>query len=726
MTISWNGKTLKELLGEDEKLYKETGHYYGIKELKLKQEEPLKYERFHSRLLTATIGAREAVKYVAASPAVREYGELVFGLYTPEGDAVTLSTGIMVHVHTLSAFAKWMIRNDYEDGPGIREGDVFANNETWAGGVHTADVQTLIPIFHERKLIGWAGGVTHELEAGAHEHGSMTIFAPERFGEGYHISAEKVGENDDYYKYHINKLQVSSRMPNWWILDEKARLAGCIMIREEVKRVIKEFGIDYYMKAVRELIEENRRAFLLKVKERLVPGRYKAAGCTVLPFKGIPHIHPLADKDLMTHVPIEVTVKEDGGIHIDFDGASRWGYHPYNCTPSAMDGGLWILITQILAYDGKVNDGAYLTVSQHLPKGSIVNTDYPYAATSITWATLIPTYANLGMLLSIGFFARGFLEEVFLPSAANSLANGGGISQFGTTIGLSIFEMAASQSGARAVIDGIDSGYAIWNPEADQGNAELWELLSPILYLGRRYIPDTHGYGRYRGGSGWASQWMLWKTEMFNIGCFGHVPLTPYVKGLFGGYPGPVWYGLTAKDTNIRELITKTQPVPHSPVEAVKMAESGDLKAKNFDVHSTAFWKDLKQYDLFSIFYTGGAGYGDPAERNPELVRSDLNNGLLSKEIAKRIYGVEAYYDEKEKTWRIDSKATQGLRREIKKARLKRGIPVKEWWKKEREKVAKRKIASLVRETYRESMELSEKFAKEFREFWQLPENFVF
>jgi acetone carboxylase alpha subunit len=60
------------------------------------------------------------MKYIASSPAIRDFEEFVIGLYTPEGDAIALSTGIMVHVHTLSEFIKFMIRNGYEDDPQIR------------------------------------------------------------------------------------------------------------------------------------------------------------------------------------------------------------------------------------------------------------------------------------------------------------------------------------------------------------------------------------------------------------------------------------------------------------------------------------------------------------------------------------------------------------------------------------------------------------------------------
>jgi acetone carboxylase alpha subunit len=51
---------------------------------------------------------------------------------------------------------------------------------------------TCIPVFHESRLIAWIGSVSHELESGTYEGPGMSVFAPDRFGEGLHISAEKV------------------------------------------------------------------------------------------------------------------------------------------------------------------------------------------------------------------------------------------------------------------------------------------------------------------------------------------------------------------------------------------------------------------------------------------------------------------------------------------------------------------------------------------------------
>src|SRR5262245_66462284 len=110
------------MLADSERLFEETGAYSGLAgELELKDADPIGYEKLFSRIRGGLVSARETALNISASPIVRELGELCFALYTPEGDSLALSTGIIVHVHTMSEAIKWMVRNGYEDNPGIRE-----------------------------------------------------------------------------------------------------------------------------------------------------------------------------------------------------------------------------------------------------------------------------------------------------------------------------------------------------------------------------------------------------------------------------------------------------------------------------------------------------------------------------------------------------------------------------------------------------------------------------
>ena len=248
---------LKEQLIKSEEAFKKNGYY--TKDLECKKNDPVKYEIFHSRLLSSLQASRETAKSISASPMVKEVGELCFALYTPEGDSVCLSTGIVVHVHTMSRCIKWMLENDYEDEPtiGIREGDSFANNDCFIGGVHVADIMDLTPIMYEGELVGWVGGVTHVLEVGGVDPGSMPSSAITRFHEGITLPAQKVAENDTLRRDYEIMIERCTRAPHFWLLDEKARIAGNCLIRESVKEIIKDMGLEYYKKATKSLLRRD-------------------------------------------------------------------------------------------------------------------------------------------------------------------------------------------------------------------------------------------------------------------------------------------------------------------------------------------------------------------------------------------------------------------------------------------------------------------------------------
>jgi N-methylhydantoinase B/acetone carboxylase alpha subunit len=79
-------KSLKELLHAKDELTQKTGYYFGIKEMTLKEEDPIKYERFYSEIHNLALRARESARFVAASPGGREMGESLWSICTFGGD----------------------------------------------------------------------------------------------------------------------------------------------------------------------------------------------------------------------------------------------------------------------------------------------------------------------------------------------------------------------------------------------------------------------------------------------------------------------------------------------------------------------------------------------------------------------------------------------------------------------------------------------------------------
>src|SRR5438105_5242612 len=389
--IGWEGASARQMLECSEQLFSESGRYYGIEELKLKHTDPIGYEKLFSRVRGGLVSARETALNISASPIVKEMGELCFALYTPEGDSVALSTGIIVHVHTMSDAIKHMVRNEYEENPGIAPDDIFCDTDAMIGDGHTADVQTMVPIFWEDELVGWAAGVTHEIDIGAKTPGGVPVGPISRFEDGIDLPAKKIGSRDRLWRDHVLAGQKGTRTPMYWTLDERTRLAGCHMVREAVERVILEEGIDTYKRFVREVIEDGRRSFQSRLREMTVPGRYRAPAFIELPFAKEEQLPSYARRDTMFHAAVELRITRDGVLELDYDGTSAWGYHSANATPSSMQGATWVQLTQTLICNDKVNDGAYLGLRSNFPPGTLANHNNPMASTGNAWYFLIPS-----------------------------------------------------------------------------------------------------------------------------------------------------------------------------------------------------------------------------------------------------------------------------------------------------------------------------------------------
>jgi N-methylhydantoinase B/acetone carboxylase alpha subunit len=517
----------------------------------------------------------------------------------------------------------------------------------------------------------------------------------------------------------------------YWELDEKCRLAGDLMIRDAVLDFIEREGIDYYKRFIREAIEEGRRIVLERVKERLIPGRYRAASFFDIPFKNEAW-QPTAKVNKVTNSPIEIIVKEDGIFSLTFDGASGPGANPMNCAKGAMEGGQWVLLTQILIYGDKVNDGAYFAVEKDYPPGTWCNPGDPYLSYQSPWGNLIPAYTGMMKCLSYGLFSRGYREEV-VPGYGftGDAIQGGGFYSSGPLKGerwsLSTFEISGQGLGASAVRDGLDWGYAMWNPEADLGDVETWELFQGgIPYLARKVKPNNAGHGKYRGGSNYAGIAIIMNSK--EVQFFGARDGLVFhgCAGMHGGYPQPTAYRLYATNTNLKEIFKNQKDYPlgdpdPSNGEFERMLKGNIVRKAQCTIYPII----LENYDLVHYCLSGGPGYGDPLERKLESVRKDLNDEIYTSDFVYNIYGVVANYDESKSEWMIDENATKTRQEELKKERMEKSLPFDEFWEQEKKKITEDKLSEPVKLMFSESLNLStKKWGKEFRVFWKLPEDY--
>jgi hypothetical protein len=165
------------------------------------------------------------------------------------------------------------------------------------------------------------------------------------------------------------------------------------------------------------------------------------------------------------------------------------------------------------------------------------------------------------------------------------------------------------------------------------------------------------------------------------------------------------------------DLVGARVPYPLSePDPAASELESAIKGRHDFDIEATTLPEVMSHGDLYLCMFRGGAGVGDPLERRYESVMEDIEGGYLLSRYAESIYGVVPG----------DRRATDVRREQLRQARGRNAVPVREWMQQERQRVLDHDMIEPVQRMYAESMRLSERWAREFREFWQLPADFDF
>jgi len=291
---------------------------------------------------------------------------------------------------------------------------------------------------------------------------------------------------------------------------------------------------------------------------------------------------------------------------------------------------------------------------------------------------------------------------------------------------LSTFEISGQGLGASAVRDGLNWGYAMWNPESDLGDVETWELFQGgVPYLARKVKPNNAGHGKYRGGSNYGGVAIVANSKDVEFFGIAEGLVFSGAGGMHGGYPQPTAYRLIAKNTNLKEIFKNQQDYPlWDPDPANGEFEKllkGEIIRKPY---AQMYPISLDNYDMFHWCMSGGPGYGDPLERDVKSVEQDVNDGIYTEDKVYNIYGVVAKFDNEKDEWIIDENATQERRKEILNMRKEKSKTFEEFWKQERILITENQLSEPVKRMYKESLELSDKWAQNFREFWNLPENF--
>jgi N-methylhydantoinase B/oxoprolinase/acetone carboxylase alpha subunit len=586
-------------------------------------------------------------------------GDSMVAVFTAKGDMGNASCGTFLHAIIQPAIIKFIIKN-YSKSPGIKDGDIWFTNDALYGGIHNPDMVIVMPVFFKGELIGWTGAASHTTETGASEPGGMPINATSRFLEGGNFPPTKIGEDYRIREDFLELIGVfGMRAPQMVVIDLKARATAADRARKRIVEMAEEKGVDHVKGLLRRMLivaEEGARK-----KIRSWPdGTYSSVNFS----DGVG-----LELGLIRSCYMTITKKGDT-LSMDFSGTSPENPYSYNAHVQAVVGHISNFVYEYVFHDLPVSSATFASFDFNFPPGTCLNPD-ARAATSCS--VMIATGVMSAMHNCFGkmmFSTKDMWQQTSASqgNAGNAMVVAG-LSQWNLPFAdMLAYSLNSEGQGGRPTMDGVNAFGFPWCVFGRTPDIEEMENDLPLLIPLSNHWMDSCGHGKHRGGVGTAQIWVCHHVpQIFFMAISDNSKLqTP--QPLFGGYAPCTVPGISIRGSDAMERMKQGEKNLNLELFDILSNKTIDGQWQNefFGRQTTMF----NQGDVITFgFATGGAGYGDPLDRDPRLVIQDLKDKIISEWSAKNVYKVA--YDQK--TLKLDEEATSRAKEAERKARIERG-----------------------------------------------------
>jgi N-methylhydantoinase B len=489
-----------------------------------------------------------------------------------------------------------------------KPGDIFITNDPWALAGHLNDVCVMGPIFYKNKVVAFTACVFHHSDIG----GRVSSDNHDVFEEGLFIPLVKLYEGGVLNQSVMDMIRWNVRTPDEVVGDIRSQIAANHVCSEKVCQMLRENNLENLDNLADQIISRTEKSMREEIG-KIPDGIYRAEGI-IEQMKG--------QQDVVVKAAVEI---KGGGISVDLDGSSpqvNWGGNVvYNFTYAYV----FMAIKSMFGPDIPNNDGCAKPVKLKAPEGTVVHCKFP---------------AAVAARLVIGHYITEIIYRALSGVAPSKViaASGGTPAQMNVFYGKRNdgrpWHSVIIRGGGMGASSASDGNYVYIFP-ANGANTpiEIFESDTPLIVENRELLADSGGPGRMRGGIG--------QREVFRVPDDKYAPLPPVnlgiqagrhihpPEGLFGGKPG----------AKAQFLVNGVSGNPFGLTQ-------------------------LKPGDVVTIDAAGGGGCGNPLEREPERVESDVMEGYVSLEKAREDYGVII----DPKTMKVDEEATRKTRNTPRKA----------------------------------------------------------
>ena len=547
------------------------------------ESDPIGLEIMWSRLVNVVEEMWLTVCRTAFSLVIAEAQDFACELLDKDGETLAHSPRAMpVFNLTLPRAVKALLKAYPADT--LKPGDVLITNDPWLCAGHLFDIAIVTPAFRNGRLVGLMGTVGHVSDIGGTKD---SLHAREIYEEGLQIPPMKIFDAGVPNETLIELIRQNVRNGEQVLGDVFSFVAANKLGAERLDAFMHDYGM-HDLGALAEVVQGLSEKAMREAIRAIPDGEYRSTITN----------NPLGEK--ITY-PVLVSV-EDDRITVDFDGAP----------PQLPQGGLNATLNYTAAHATyplkcmltpgvRGNAGCYRPFSVKAPEGSILNPTYPAAVNLRT---------RTGWYLAPNIFkalAQAAPEMVQSFTGLAVAANIYGQDKDGEYYSDMLF-CGGGQGGSDRK-DGHSS--LLWPTSAANTSIELMESRVPVLVLEKAFLADSGGAGKQRGGLGQVVRFrkrdddgLEMLVSVYPEGVDNPIP------GLFGGEAGGGARGL----------------VQSADGRLLRDCGTGALVA----LHSTD--------QVVELVLGGGAGFGNPDERNRDDVARDLARGYVTAEHVQRHY----------------------------------------------------------------------------------------
>ncbi|MHB8868567.1 MAG: caprolactamase subunit beta [Thermoleophilia bacterium] len=497
----------------------------------------------------------------------------------------------------------------------IYPGDVMYHNDPAWGGSHIVDCCMYKPVFYRGELVFWTVSKGHVTDIGGPVPAGYNPDAKESYAEGLRIPPIKIWEKGKERRDIVNFILTNIRSRRDQAGDMRAQLGACRIGERNLINLLDRYGQETVFACIEELLGMAERRMRQVIGE-IPDGVYYGSASVEDAGHGYGELE----------IKATVTITGDS-MHVELASPPQIPYFINSYAANSLSG-VYLGIMMFAQIEPPYNEGLYRAITVDVgPPGTLTNAMEP--APSVN-ATTTPSE-------TITDAVRKALEQAMPEKAVASWghSNGLNIAGFDKRKGEDYVSMILatiiSGGGATNMMD----GWPACGPECcfgalTSGDVEIMEYSYPIIIHKYGLLADSGGAGKHRGGSG-----TVWEVEPIDH------EMTAVTFGEGRKYPAPSAAG--AKSRLLDAKVGKT--IRHG-------TEGTEVIRKNIIT-------TILPGERIANLNPGGGGVGDPFERDIELVRRDVRDGLVSVEGAREEYGVVIAAA----TLEIDTAATLSLRK---------------------------------------------------------------